>query len=204
MGLFTFFWGIVVYFLGSSSKFREKYNPRADPLICAYSMILAVPLVYLACITASPYTYLSYVFIFFGVTLLCMNWVLVADIVLYVVVPRRRSMAEAIQITVSHLLGDACSPYIVGRISDRISGGDESPMAKYLSMQYSLFIPVFILVVGASCFFINSFYVVEDKERCSKQMQGDISAALLSNIVDVSESDNLHKRINSSDPDNSP
>ncbi|CAL1288409.1 unnamed protein product [Larinioides sclopetarius] len=200
-GAITCFAGIAGVVLGSAtSQYYRKYNPRADPLICAYSMILAVPLVYLACITASPYTYLSYIFIFFGVTLLCMNWVLVADIVLYVVVPRRRSMAEAIQITVSHALGDACSPYIIGCISDGISGDDQSPMAKYLSMQYSLFLPVFILILGASCFFINSFYVVEDKERCSKQMQGDISAALLSNIVDVSVTDNLSERTNAIDP----
>lgn len=70
-----------------------------------------------------------------------MNWAIVADILLvsaastltlppacaeaaltvcffpspqYVVVPTRRSTAEALQIVFSHLLGDAGSPYLIG------------------------------------------------------------------------------------------
>ncbi|GIY17650.1 protein spinster homolog 1 [Caerostris darwini] len=186
-GAITCFAGIVGVVLGlAASQHFRKINPRADPLICAYSMLFAIPLVYSACIVASSYVTLSYILIFFGVTLLCMNWVLVADIVLYVVVPSRRSMAEAIQISLSHALGDACSPYIVGCLSDAISQGDASPLAKYTSLQYALFLPTFVLVLGTACFFTNSFYVVEDRERCSKEIQGDISAALLHNIEDGS------------------
>jgi len=32
----------------------------------------------------------------------------------YVVIPTRRSAAEAVQILMSHLLGDAGSPYLIG------------------------------------------------------------------------------------------
>lgn len=35
----------------------------------------------------------------------------------YVVVPTRRSTAEAFQILISHTLGDAGSPYLVGVVS---------------------------------------------------------------------------------------
>ncbi|GIY48611.1 protein spinster homolog 1 [Caerostris extrusa] len=186
-GAITCFAGIVGVVLGlAASQHFRKINPRADPLICAYSMLFAIPLVYSACIVASSYVSLSYILVFFGVTLLCMNWVLVADIVLYVVVPSRRSMAEAIQISLSHALGDACSPYIVGCLSDAISQGDASPLAKYTSMQYALFLPTFVLVLGTACFLTTSFYVVEDRERCSEQIQGNISAALLHNIEDGS------------------
>ena len=55
--------------------------------------------------------------IFIGETFLCLNWALVTDIVLYVVIPTRRSTAEAGQILFSHLLGDAGSPYLVGVVS---------------------------------------------------------------------------------------
>ncbi|XP_063453546.1 protein spinster homolog 1 isoform X4 [Pan paniscus] len=54
------------------------------------------------------------IFIFIGETLLSMNWAIVADILLYVVIPTRRSTAEAFQIVLSHLLGDAGSPYLIG------------------------------------------------------------------------------------------
>lgn len=89
-------------------------------------------------------SYLTQVFIFFGEMFLSMNWAIVADILLvsfllclliflinwsealkiyhgsfsvppkYVVVPTRRSTAEAFQIVLSHLLGDAGSPYLIG------------------------------------------------------------------------------------------
>lgn len=35
----------------------------------------------------------------------------------YVVIPTRRSTAEAFQIVLSHLLGDAGSPYLIGLVS---------------------------------------------------------------------------------------
>lgn len=38
----------------------------------------------------------------------------------YVVVPTRRSTAEALQILISHAFGDSSSPYLVGVISDAI------------------------------------------------------------------------------------
>jgi len=37
---------------------------------------------------------------------------------LYVVIPTRRSTAEAFQILLSHALGDAGSPYIIGQVSE--------------------------------------------------------------------------------------
>jgi len=39
---------------------------------------------------------------------------------LYIVIPPRRSFASATQILMSHLFGDAISPYLVGAISDAI------------------------------------------------------------------------------------
>lgn len=38
----------------------------------------------------------------------------------YVVVPTRRSTAEAFQILISHTFGDAGSPYLVGVVSTEI------------------------------------------------------------------------------------
>ena len=86
------------------------------------------------------------VFIFLGEVLISLNWAVMADILLvslndaccnknkkksaetwsqpiffffsfqYVVIPTRRATAEALQISVCHLLGDAGSPYLVGLV----------------------------------------------------------------------------------------
>ena len=34
----------------------------------------------------------------------------------YVVIPTRRSLAESVQILISHAFGDAISPYIIGQV----------------------------------------------------------------------------------------
>jgi len=40
----------------------------------------------------------------------------------YVVIPTRRSTAEAVQILMSHLLGDAGSPYLIGVVMSTLFG----------------------------------------------------------------------------------
>ena len=45
-----------------------------------------------------------------------MNWAVIVDISLYVVVPHRRASAEAFQLTLAHALGEAGSPYICSLI----------------------------------------------------------------------------------------
>lgn len=87
--------------------------------------------------------FLFQVFAFLGETLVAMNWAVMADILLvssppkppheallrdivvrrfhlcpqYIVIPNRRSTAEALQVMFIHLLGDCGSPYIVGAVS---------------------------------------------------------------------------------------
>ena len=50
--------------------------------------------------------------------LLNANWSIVSDMTLYIVIPPRRGIASATQILVSHMFGDAGSPYLIGLISD--------------------------------------------------------------------------------------
>ncbi|XP_073848475.1 lysolipid transporter protein spinster isoform X1 [Musca autumnalis] len=120
-GAITMIAGIIGVPLGSvlSTKLVKSF-PTADPLICAFGLILSVPLMTGAMILVSDNTVATYILIFFGQLSLNMNWAIVADILLYVVVPTRRSTAEAFQILISHALGDAGSPYLVGVLSEAI------------------------------------------------------------------------------------
>ena len=79
-------------------------------------MFLSVPFAFLAILYARDNQLLTWIFISIAITFLCLNWTLVADMLLYLVVPNRRSFAQSIQILFSHLLGDALSPYIVGLV----------------------------------------------------------------------------------------
>lgn len=120
-GAITMATGIIGVPLGSylSQRFNRKY-PRADAYICAVGLILSAPLLAGAMLTINVNPTCAYVLVFFAELTLNLNWAIVADILLYVVVPTRRSTAEAFQILISHALGDAGSPYFVGVVSEAI------------------------------------------------------------------------------------
>ncbi|XP_032590411.1 protein spinster isoform X1 [Drosophila grimshawi] len=131
-GLITMIAGLLGVPMGSylSQALKKRY-PSADPVICAVGLLLSAPLLTGACLVVSRYTIATYILIFFGQLALNLNWAIVADILLYVVVPTRRSTAEAFQILISHALGDAGSPYLVGAISvaikNHMSSSPNSP-----------------------------------------------------------------------------
>lgn len=90
----------------------------ADPLVCGVGLLLSFPLISAAMYLAEFDTPAAYGVVFFGQVFLNLNWSIVSDIVLYIVIPTRRSSAEAFQILFSHAFGDAISPALIGVVSD--------------------------------------------------------------------------------------
>ncbi|KAL5289149.1 SPNS3 family protein [Megaselia abdita] len=105
-----------------------KRFPTIDPLLCAFGLLLSVPLLAGAMLVVSYNATAAYTLVFFGELALNLNWAIVADILLYVVIPTRRSTAEAFQILISHAFGDAGSPYLVGAFSDLIRNSLKAKM----------------------------------------------------------------------------
>lgn len=154
-----------------SRQLRTR-TPRADPLVCAAGLLLSAPFLYLAIVFAQKSTVATYVFIFFGETFLSMNWAIVADILLYVVVPTRRSTAEALQIVVSHLLGDAGSPYLIGVVSDSLRKTD-SFLWEFRSLQLSLLLCSFVAVLGGAFFLATALFIEQDRNRAENYVPSD-------------------------------
>ncbi|KAG7505859.1 spinster-like 1 [Solea senegalensis] len=149
------------------SRQLKKKTARADPLVCAAGLLLSAPFLYLAIVFAESSTVATYVFIFLGETFLSMNWAIVADILLYVVVPTRRSTAEALQIVISHLFGDAGSPYLIGVVSDSLRRSD-SFLWQFRSLQLSLLLCTFVSVVGGAFFLATALFIERDRCRAEK------------------------------------
>uniref|UniRef100_A0A182MBY2 Major facilitator superfamily (MFS) profile domain-containing protein n=1 Tax=Anopheles culicifacies TaxID=139723 RepID=A0A182MBY2_9DIPT len=127
-------------------RLKEK-SVKADPYICAVGLIVSSPLLICAMFMVRVNIYATYTLIFFGELALNLNWAIVADILLYVVVPTRRSTAEAFQILISHAFGDAGSPYFVGLISEAIKrvirvGGVALSVGTYMNLEPTQTIPV--------------------------------------------------------------
>lgn len=154
------------------SRQLRKKTPRADPLVCAAGLLLSAPFLYMAIVFAQASTVATYVFIFLGETFLSMNWAIVADILLYVVVPTRRSTAEALQIVISHLLGDAGSPYLIGVVSDSLRKTD-SFLWQFRSLQLSLLLCSFVAVIGGGFFLATALFIEKDRHRAENFIATD-------------------------------
>uniref|UniRef100_A0A673GX28 Protein spinster homolog 1 n=1 Tax=Sinocyclocheilus rhinocerous TaxID=307959 RepID=A0A673GX28_9TELE len=160
------------------SKMLRIKTPRADPLVCAAGLLLAAPFLYLSIMFAQASTVATYIFIFLGETFLSMNWAIVADILLYVVIPTRRSTAEAFQIVLSHLLGDAISPYLIGVVSDSIKKSD-SYMWEFRSLQMSLLLCSFVAVGGGAFFLATALFIEKDRHLAENYVSLCIPSAVV-------------------------
>lgn len=148
----------------SAQHFRQ-YDGRADPLVCAVGIFIAVPLTFFGLVCAQSQTGLSWFLLFLSVTALSTNWAVVSDMVLSVTVPTKRAFATAIQILISHMFGDATSPFITGAIRDEINkahGGDYD----YYAFLYSLLSTLIIQTSGAFAFLYCAKFFVQDVEAC--------------------------------------
>uniref|UniRef100_A0A3Q3ARL0 SPNS lysolipid transporter 3, sphingosine-1-phosphate (putative) n=1 Tax=Kryptolebias marmoratus TaxID=37003 RepID=A0A3Q3ARL0_KRYMA len=143
--------------------------PYADPLICAVGMLGSVPCLFIIIFVASSSIPATYVFIFLGELLLSLNWAVLADILLYVVVPTRRATAEALQITVGHLLGDAGSPYLLGVV--RKTSKPETHDWSFHSLKYSLILCPFVGVLGGVFFLVTTLYITEDRKAVQRLVE---------------------------------
>ncbi|CAG2106569.1 unnamed protein product [Medioppia subpectinata] len=159
--------GIIGVFMGmSGSQYYRQRNPRADPLVCAVGVLTSVPFCFLTLVLAAKSPAFSWFFVFIAITLLSTNWSVVADILLYVITPNRRSFAQSLQILMSHLFGDASSPFVIGIISDSLNGGVNTAAAKFSGLQYALYVTPFVIVLGGFAFLYTSLFIVADKEKC--------------------------------------
>ncbi|KAM9208562.1 LOW QUALITY PROTEIN: protein spinster homolog 3 [Dugong dugon] len=239
-GALTVVTGIIGVILGAEAARRfKKVNPRAEPLICASSLLATALCLYLALVLV-PTTLLPFyvwnpclkwkplnsktqfvpgldgvtsfrnigywpwrslsvypgrpdctigetkaqeavtfpglpskVFLALGELLLSCNWAVVADILLSVVVPRCRGTAEALQITVGHVLGDASSSYLTGLLSSALRAGrPDSYLQHFLSLQQSFLCCAFVIALGGGCFLLTALHLERDQAQARQPGTG--------------------------------
>ncbi|XP_067864050.1 sphingosine-1-phosphate transporter SPNS2 [Heptranchias perlo] len=166
----TGFLGLIVG-VAATRWYRTK-SSRADPLVCAFGMLSSSIFISLIFVFARFSIVGAYMCIFIGETLLFLNWAITADILMYVVIPTRRSTAVALQSFTSHLLGDAGSPYLIGVISDVIrQSKPDLDLWEFLSLGYALMLCPFIIVLGGTFFLATAHYIVRDRNRAQQQVE---------------------------------
>ncbi|KAM9038008.1 protein spinster homolog 3 isoform 4-T4 [Sarcophilus harrisii] len=164
-GALTVGTGFVGVLLGAEIARRfKKLTPTAEPLVCAGSLLAAAPCLFLSVTLAQRTLLEAYTFLALGELLLSFNWAIVTDILLSVVAPSRRGTAGALQISVSHILGDAGSPYITGLVASALQEvhGD-SFLGLFRSLQSSFFICAFVGALGGGCFLVTALHMERDR-----------------------------------------
>lgn len=175
-GALTFVGGLVGTILGSElSRFFSRYTGKSDMLVCAFGMLLTGPSVYFALSVAQYFIYLSAPLILVSVTLISLNWAPTANILLYVIVPQRRSSAEAVQILLSHILGDALSPILTGLIADRISNYRPEAWIQASALKDALYINVYVAVLSGFFYLLGSLFVERDRANANKMNENKVA-----------------------------
>ncbi|XP_041656644.1 protein spinster homolog 2 isoform X1 [Cheilinus undulatus] len=171
-GAITCVTGLLGVVIGAATtRFCRQKTERADPLVCAVSMLGSAIFICLIFVVAKKSIEGAYVCIFIGETLLFLNWAITADILMFVVIPTRRATAVAFQSFTSHLLGDAGSPYLIGLISDALQESyATSALWRFLSLGYALMLCPFIIVLGGMFFLATALFFLDDREKADKQL----------------------------------
>ncbi|KAI6190218.1 Protein spinster-like protein 1 [Aphelenchoides bicaudatus] len=149
--------------------FKGRHNSRADPIVCAIGSAVACPFLFFGMYMISVNEVVSWISIFIAVTFLCLNWAVNVDMLLYIVLPNKRALATGMQILVSHMLGDASGPYLIGLISESVRRGN-TPKAHYDSLLTAFYVPTALLVVSAITFAISAYTLVGDKDKFNLAM----------------------------------
>ncbi|XP_077403094.1 sphingosine-1-phosphate transporter SPNS2 isoform X1 [Vanacampus margaritifer] len=171
-GAITCITGLLGVLIGAATtRLCRKKTERADPLVCAVSMLGSAIFICLIFVVAKKNIIGAYVCIFIGETLLFLNWAITADILMFVVIPTRRATAVAFQSFTSHLLGDAGSPYLIGLISDSLRQSyTTSALWRFLSLGYALMLCPFIIVLGGMFFLATALFFLDDREKAQNQL----------------------------------
>ena len=192
-GLVAMIAGIVGVLIGSLTSQILRLRMQSfsiDPIICATGLIASVP----ALVGGIYLTHYSVIFAliagFVGQVFLNMNWAIVSDICMYVIPSYYRSSASAFQITISHLLGDAGSPYLIGLLADYYAEIHKNVgcnyffpelsscsfdltenIIKYKSIQYGLYCALTINFIGSLLFYASAYFIDKNANNSNNKNQ---------------------------------
>ena len=160
----------------AARAWKNRGRESADALVCAIGLLLCAPCLVAVILRSQGDASVFWLLVFVAEFFLCLNWAVVADILFYVVIPTRRSTAEALQILVSHLFGDAGSPYLIGLVAvattdHNNNDDDDSELAQFIALRNALSMTVAACVIGGVLFLICASFIVDDKRRAEKMTE---------------------------------
>ncbi|CAK8680419.1 unnamed protein product [Clavelina lepadiformis] len=200
-GLITCLAGFLGVWIGAESakKWKDKGRKNADALVCAIGLIVAAPFMLAGFQLVVVNLPAAWTMIFFADLSLCLTWTLVGDMTLYVTMPSRRSTANAMQILLMHLLGDAGSPYLLGVMSDALTDAmPDTYYSKYLGLQRAMYVTLFAAVLGGFSFLLASLFLEIDKKKVDDALAGLQTSSMSSTPPSTDSNESVELNIVSS------
>jgi len=183
-GAVTLFGGLIGVTAGMlmSRYLRPKYE-WIDPVICGVSLLVSIPFLIGGILLSKNHLDIAFGIIFIGMCFLNTNWSVAVDMTIYVITPTRRATAEAIHLMLTHALGEAGAPYLVGVLADALKPGIQSNHAdychetvEYFGMQRAMFLPFALLFLGGILFLLATKWVVRDKRAVEEESESNVAA----------------------------
>jgi len=154
-----------------SKQLRPRFQ-WVDPVICGASLLASIPFLVAGIYLTKDHLLTAFILILLGMILLNFNWSVAVDMTIYVITPSRRSTAEAIHLMLTHALGEALAPWIVGLFADSLEQGikENNPefceeTVYYYSHLYAFLLPFVLLFIGGVLFLFATLCVVKDKTK---------------------------------------
>ncbi|VDK48307.1 unnamed protein product [Anisakis simplex] len=110
------------------------------------------------------------IFICLTNTTMCFNFAINVELYMNVVIPTRRSVANACQIFISNLFGGAVGPYVVGKVSDAIRGDKIDPVARFNAVLTPFYLLICILLLSGVLFVAAAIFFKLDHQKFRDQM----------------------------------
>ncbi|CAM4775062.1 unnamed protein product [Rotaria magnacalcarata] len=171
-GIITCFAGVLGVVMGTEiARWYRKRNQRGDPIVCGVAVLVSVPFLFVALIYSKDNIILTWISIFIAETLLCSNWAIISDMLMYIIVPARRATASSMQIFILHLFGDASSPYIIGLISDFFSKGVHHDDVLWKSLRYAFMLTPVVAGFGGIAFLFAAIFIVRDRHEAEATIE---------------------------------
>jgi len=167
-----------------SDKWKRSGNPRAESDICAIGLLFGSILLYISIVIVgnNDLRLLNWGIYWLGLTCINFNWALVSKIVLSIVEPNEKSMANAFLNTIGHLFGDASSSVIIGALADYVGTifrkniivqlPEGETVSKewfdFLQIQQAMLLLPVVCAFGCMAFFFGSMYIEGDTKSLDK------------------------------------
>ncbi|CAH0559375.1 unnamed protein product [Brassicogethes aeneus] len=177
------------------SKYLGAKFVRADPIMCGVGMLMSAPFIASSFYLVLYSTTLCYLMGFMGFTMLNLQPAVVSSIILSVISPNNRGLAQGVLLFFCHTFGDCISPYIFGlttqyfRLLFEIKG-EFTYINQFNGFLCSIFMLCMVDVLGGVMFFICSLYIKQDREQVNiDQIKAPQEVTIKENKV---EEDILH------------